>query len=234
VLAFIQSDGDKQLPMAVKVKICGLTRPEDVAAVVRAGADFAGLVFHPVSPRHLRPDQARVIAEQLRGRVRVVALLLNPTDDALAEATAAAKPDFIQLHGSETPKRVAEIRARFGLPIIKGMGIADDDDFHALQGYDAVADMLLFDSKPPTGGPAGGRGHAFDWQLLRKRTITTPWMLAGGLDADNVARAICASGAPGVDVSSGVESAPGIKDAGAIRAFIEAARRTPAVAEQPA
>jgi phosphoribosylanthranilate isomerase len=220
--------------MAVKVKICGLTRAEDAAAVVRASADFAGLVFHRGSPRHLRPDQAQVIAERLRDRVRIVVLLVDANDNVIAEAVAATKPDYIQLHGSEPPKRAAEIRARFGIPVIKAIGIADDSDLDAVPGYEAVADMLLFDSKPSTGAPRGGRGQAFDWQLLRKRRITRPWMLAGGLNADNVARAICASGAPGVDVSSGVESASGIKDAEAIRAFVESARSAEAVAEQPA
>jgi phosphoribosylanthranilate isomerase len=202
--------------------------------VVRTNADFAGLVFHLGSPRHLHPDQARVIAERLRGHVRIVALLINPGDDVLAGAIAAAKPEFVQLHGNESPSRVAEIRARYGIPIIKALGIASESDLQTLAAFEAVADMLLLDSKTPAGLPAGGRGQAFDWQLLRKRTITKPWLLAGGLNADNVARAICASGAPGVDVSSGVESAPGVKDAGAIRAFVEAARTAKAVAEQRA
>jgi phosphoribosylanthranilate isomerase len=220
--------------MTVKVKICGLTRAEDAAAVVRINADFAGLVFHPGSPRHLQSEQARVIAERLRDRVRIVVLLVDANDNVIAEAVAATKPDYIQLHGNEPPKRAAEIRVRFGIPVIKAIGIADDSDLDAIRGYEAVADMLLFDSKLSAGSPAGGRGRAFDWQLLRKRTIAKPWLLAGGLDADNVARAIVASGAPGVDVSSGVESAPGIKDAGAIRAFVEAARTPKALTEQRA
>ena len=210
--------------MTVQVKICGLTRPEDANAAIAAGADFAGLVFHPGSPRDLRPEQARAIAERLRGRVRIVALLANPSDGALADAIAAAQPDFLQLHGSETPARVSELRARSGKPVIKAMGIADDADFQQLAGYEAVADMLLFDAKPVPGAIPGGRGRAFDWQLLRKRTIRKPWLLAGGLDAGNVGRAIRSSGARAVDVSSGVESAPGVKDHAAIRAFGDAAR----------
>jgi phosphoribosylanthranilate isomerase len=220
--------------MTVQVKICGLTRPEDAAAVVAAGADFAGLVFHPGSPRHLRPEQARAIAERLRGRVRIVALLADPTDTAVAEAVAAAKPDFIQLHGSESPGRVAELRARFGKPVIKAIGISDDADFAPLAGYEDVSDMLLFDAKPAAGAVPGGRGRAFDWQLLRKRTISRPWLLAGGLDAANVARAIACAGARGVDVSSGVESAPGVKDGAAIRAFVAAARTAEFAAEEQA
>jgi phosphoribosylanthranilate isomerase len=218
--------------MAIQVKICGLTQPDDANAVAAAGADFAGLVFHPGSPRHLRPEQARAIAERLRGRVRIVVLLANPTDAMLAEAVAAAQPDFIQLHGSESAARVAELRSRSGKPVIKAMGISDDTDFEALSGYEAAADMLLFDAKPSPGAIPGGRGRAFDWRLLRTRTIAKPWLLAGGLDAENVGRAILISGASGVDVSSGVESAPGIKDHDAIRAFIAAARATEFAVEE--
>jgi len=210
--------------MTVQVKICGLTRPDDADAVAAAGADFAGLVFHPGSPRHLRSEQARAIAERLRGRVRIVALLANPTDAMLAEAVAAAQPDFIQLHGSESAARVAELRSRSGKPVIKAMGVSDKTDFGGLSGYETAADMLLFDAKPSPGATPGGRGRAFDWQLLRTRTIAKPWLLAGGLDAENVGRAILISGASGVDVSSGVECAPGVKDHDAIRAFIAAAR----------
>ncbi|MGH6877104.1 MAG: phosphoribosylanthranilate isomerase [Rhizomicrobium sp.] len=222
-LAFDLYGDHKRRPMTVQVKICGLTRPEDAAAVVAANADFAGLVFHPGSPRNLQPDQARAIAERLRGLVRIVALLVNPTDGALAEATAV-KPDFIQLHGSETPARVADVRIRFGKPVIKAVGISDEADFEQLAGYEEVADMLLFDAKPVAGGIPGGRGCAFDWQLLRKRRIAKPWLLAGGLDAQNVARAIACASARAVDVSSGVESSPGMKVAEAIHGFVAAAR----------
>ena len=209
--------------MAVKVKICGLTRAEDAAAVVYAGADFAGLVFHPGSPRQLGAEQARAIAARLRNQVRIVSLFVDPDDEALARGVAASQPDFIQLHGNEQPRRVAEIRARFGIPVIKAIGIAENADFEPLPGYEAVADMLLFDAKPALGA-TGGRGVTFDWQLLRKRTIRKPWLLAGGLDARNVARAIVTARAPAVDVSSGVESSPGVKDADAVRAFVTAAR----------
>ncbi|HTT85491.1 MAG TPA: phosphoribosylanthranilate isomerase [Rhizomicrobium sp.] len=220
--------------MTVQVKICGLTRPEDVGAVAAAGADFAGLVFHPGSPRHLRPEQARAIAERLRGRVRVVALLVNPTDAALADAMAAAKPDFVQLHGSEPPARVAELRALSGKPVIKAMGISDEADFELLPAYETVADMLLFDAKPLPEAIPGGLGRAFDWRLLRTRTIRKPWLLAGGLDAENVGRAISGSGARGVDVSSGVERAPGVKDGERIRAFVAAARTAEFATEERA
>jgi phosphoribosylanthranilate isomerase len=215
------ADGDN--PMTVQVKICGLTRPEDADAVVAAGADFAGLVFHPPSPRHLRPEQARAIAERLRGRVRIVALLVDPSDAALADAVAAAQPDCVQLHGSESPGRVAQLRATFRKPMIKAMGISDEMDFQSLANYEAVADMLLFDAKPSPGATPGGRGHAFDWKLLCRRTIRKPWLLSGGLDAGNVGRAIQSSGARAVDVSSGVENVPGLKDRQAIHAFVAAA-----------
>ena len=220
--------------MTVQVKICGLTLPEDATAVAAAGADFAGLVFHPGSPRHLRLEQARAIAERLRGRVRIVVLFVNPADATLAEAMAAVSPDFIQLHGDEPAARVAELRARFGKPVIKAMGISDETDLAALNSYEAVADMLLFDAKPVPGGIPGGRGRAFDWRLLRTRTIKKPWLLAGGLDTGNVGRAISNSGAPGVDVSSGVESAPGVKDSEAIRAFIAAAHAAEFAVEEQA
>jgi phosphoribosylanthranilate isomerase len=219
--------------MTVKVKICGLTRPEDALATAGAGADFAGLVFHPGSPRHLSPEKARVIAEKLRGRVRIVTLFVDPKDETIKEAIAATKPDYIQLHGDEGPNRVAEIRARFGIPVIKSIGISEDGDFRAVPDYEAVADMLLFDTKAVAGAP-GGRGRTFDWQLLRRRTIRKPWLLAGGLNAQNVTRAMAAANATGVDVSSGVETAPGLKDAEAIRAFIQAARAAEFAAEQPA
>ncbi|HEY6579431.1 MAG TPA: phosphoribosylanthranilate isomerase, partial [Rhizomicrobium sp.] len=159
----------------------------------------------------------------------------DPSDSAAAEAVAAAKPDFIQLHGGETPARAAELRARFGIQIIKALGIADDGDFEQALCYEAAADMLLFDAKPPAGaGAPGGRARAFDWQLLRKRTIGKPWLLAGGLDAQNVARAIRCAGAWAVDVSSGVETAPGVKDGEAIRSFVAAARASASAPEPTA
>ncbi len=211
--------------MAMVVKICGLTRADDADAVARARADFAGLVFHPRSPRRVLPEHAATIAARLRGHARIVALFSDPQDDELAAVTASLRPDFLQLHGAETPGRVAAIRGRFGCPVIKAMAVADAEDFASLAAYEAVADMLLFDAKPAsTATREGGHGRAFDWQLLRGRSIKRPWLLAGGLTAENVARAIRAAEAPGVDVSSGVESAPGIKDAQAVLAFTAAAR----------
>ncbi|HLY05092.1 MAG TPA: phosphoribosylanthranilate isomerase [Rhizomicrobium sp.] len=219
--------------MATKVKICGLTRPEDALAAARAGADFAGLVFHPGSPRYVSPDKAGAIAAALRGRVPVVALFVDAGDQTIAGGAAAARPDFLQLHGSESPKRVAEIRARFGIPVVKAIGISEAQDFDQVPEYEAVADMLLFEGKTAS-GLQGGMGCAFDWQLLRERRIRKPWLLAGGLNVQNVARAIRTAGAPGVDVSSGVETAPGIKDAQKIADFVAAARAAEFAVEQPA
>lgn len=209
--------------MAIKIKICGVTRLEDAIAAARTGADYAGLVFHRGSPRCLSIEKAQSIAANLRNRVQIVALFADADNCTIAETVDSVKPDLLQLHGIESPGRVAEIRRRFDCPVIKAIGIADGDDFSAVPGYEAVADMLLFDGKPAAGAP-GGRGVPFDWQLLRGRMIRKPWLLAGGLNVQNAARAIAIAGAPGVDVSSGVETSPGVKDEQAIRAFVEAAR----------
>lgn len=219
--------------MSIKVKICGLTRLDDALAAAQAGADFAGLVFHPGSQRYIRSEAAHAIAERLRGRVRIVALFVDANDQMIAHGVDAAKPDFLQLHGSEPPARVAEIRARFGVPIMKAIAISDACDFDTLPEYEAAADMLLFEGKPATGRP-GGRGCTFDWQLLRERKIGKPWLLAGGLNVQNVARAVATAGARGVDVSSGVETSPGVKDAPMIRDFVAAARAANVRAEHAA
>jgi phosphoribosylanthranilate isomerase len=211
--------------MAIEVKICGIASAAAADAVVRAGADFAGLVFHPHSPRRVALDQAAQLSARLKGRARVVALFSDPSDDDLAAAIAAANPDMIQLHGREAPPRVAEIRARFGLPVIKAIAVAEADDLGSVPHYERVADMLLFDAKPPhSAAREGGHGAAFDWQLLRGRSFKRPWFLAGGLNPENVARAIRSAGAKAVDVSSGVETAPAVKDADLIGRFVAAAR----------
>ncbi|HEY1632810.1 MAG TPA: phosphoribosylanthranilate isomerase [Rhizomicrobium sp.] len=209
--------------MAIQVKICGLTTAEAADAALAVGADFAGLVFFPASPRFVAPDQAASLATRLRGRTRIVALLADAKDDAIAAAIAAANPDFLQLHGQETPDRAGEIRAKFGKPVIKVIAVADAGDLACVARYDV--EMFLFDAKAPaTANRPGGHGAAFDWQLLRERSFGRPWLLAGGLNPENVARAIDAAGAPGVDVSSGVEERPGVKSPEMIRAFVSAAR----------
>jgi phosphoribosylanthranilate isomerase len=225
LLAFRGFGGDKRRPMGIQVKICGISSAEAADAAVRAGAEFVGLVFHPQSPRRVMPDQAAQLAARLRGRVRIVALLFDPKDEEVAAAFAAARPDFLQLHGRETPERVSDLRTRFGKPVIKAIGVADAADVASAAAYEMVADMLLFDAKAP--GCAlrpGGHGSAFDWQLLRGRTFSRPWLLAGGLSAENVTRAIHAAEPDGVDISSGVETAPGVKDPEMIRAFIASVR----------
>lgn len=211
--------------MSVRVKICGLKEPAHVAAAVAAGAAYVGFVFFPKSPRHLDiPDAARLAADVPPG-VAKVALTVDATDaelDAIADAVAI---DMLQLHGAESPERVVEVRARYGLPVMKAVGIADEADLAAIQSYGKVADQLLIDAKPPKGAVLpGGNGLAFDWQLVARKYWPCPWMLAGGLTPDNVAAAVRLTGARQVDVSSGVERAPGVKDEGLIRAFVAAAR----------
>ena len=211
--------------MAIQVKICGIASAEAADAAARAGADFAGLVFHSRSPRHLTPQNAAQLAARLRGKVHVVALLSDPKDEEIAAVIAAAQPEFIQLHGSESPERVADLRARFGTAVIKAIHVADSSDMACVPSYESAADMLLFDAKAPAlSTREGGHGAPFDWRLLRGRTFRRPWLLAGGLNPENVACAVRAATAPGVDVSSGVEKSPGVKDVELIGAFVRAAR----------
>lgn len=220
--------------MTIQVKICGINSVESADAAVRAGADFAGLVFHPKSPRVLNMEQARALSERMKGRTRVVALTVDPDDAALKTIVVHAKPDFIQLHGSESVARVGEIKSMTSLPVVKVISVAEAADISNASAYEGVADMLMFDAKAPSGSTReGGHGAVFDWQILRGRTFLRPWLLAGGLNVDNVARAISISGAPGVDVSSGVETAPGVKSADMIRSFVESARKPQLTSAQP-
>ena len=201
----------------IRVKICGLTQPSQVAAAAEAGAAYIGFNFFPKSPRYLDPEVARTLALEVPPGVGKVALVVDADDSALAALLDRVPIDIVQLHGSESPERVAEVRERFGLPVMKALGIASEDDLPALDAYGAVADQILVDAKPPPGGILpGGNGIVFDWRV--------PWMLAGGLTSANVAEAIRLTGARQVDVSSGVETAPGTKDPALIRAFVEAAR----------
>jgi phosphoribosylanthranilate isomerase len=209
----------------VRVKICGLRTAADVAAVATAGAGYAGFVFFPKSPRHLTIEAARDLALAAPEGLCKVALTVD-ADDATLDAIVGAVPlDMLQLHGHETPARVAEVKARYGLPVMKAMGVADEGDLAGLMEMSLVADQLLIDAKPPKGAQLpGGNGLAFDWRLLVGRKWLRPWMLAGGLTPGNVAQAVRLTGARQVDVSSGVESAPGVKDAGLIAAFVQAAQ----------
>lgn len=211
--------------MSVAVKICGLTSAAAVDAAIGASATYGGLVFHPNSPRFVVPDQARMLAQHMRGRLKSVALIADLDDARIGDVVKMVQPDFLQLHGNETVKRTSEIRSRFGLPVIKALPVAEPADLDTVAEYAAQADMLLFDARPPKGAQrGGGHGAAFDWKILAGRHFPKPWLLAGGLTPDNVARAIALSGAQMVDVSSGVESAPGVKDAVKITAFVEATR----------
>lgn len=209
----------------LRVKICGLRTPADVAAVADAGAVYMGLVFFPKSPRNVTIDEARELALAAPVGLAKVALMVDP-DDALLDAVTQAVPlDMIQLHGAETPDRVVEVRARTGLPVMKVVGLRDAADLPALDAYAEVADQLLVDAKPAEGADLpGGNGVGFDWRLIAGREWTVPWMLAGGLNAANVGEAIRLTGAKQVDLSSGVESAPGVKDAALIAEFMAATR----------
>ena len=208
----------------IRVKICGLTSARDVSAAVAARAAYVGFVFFEKSPRNLGLEQAAALALPVPPGVAKVALTVDADDAALDALTAAVPLDFLQLHGHETPERVREVKARYGLPVIKAIGVAEADDLAQIEIYARVADQLLIDAKPPKGATRpGGNALAFDWTLIAGRRWTLPWLLAGGLVPENVAEAIKLTGARQLDVSSGVESAPGIKDPALIRAFIEAA-----------
>lgn len=212
----------------VQVKICGLRSAADLAAVAEAGARYAGFVFFEKSPRHLSLEAARALAAEAPLGLAKVALVVNADDAALDALTETVPLDILQLHGAETPARVAEIRARYGLPVMKAVGIANAEDLPALADYEAVADQILVDAKPPRNADLpGGNGVSFDWRLIAGRSWRKPWMLAGGLTPDNVAEAIRLTGAPQVDVSSGVESAPGLKDPDRIAGFVAAAQAGP-------
>lgn len=209
----------------IRVKICGLTRAEDVAAVAAAGAAYAGFVFFPKSPRNVSIEAARNLAIEVPVGIAKVALVVNADDAALDAITAAVPLDILQLHGSETPERVTEIRTRYGLPVMKAVGVADADDVAKLDIYAQVADQILVDAKPPKDAVLpGGNGVSFDWRLISARRWARPWMLAGGLTPENAAEAVALTGTRQVDVSSGVETAPGVKDAGLIRDFVSAVR----------
>jgi len=211
--------------MASTVKICGLSTAATMEAALDAGANMVGLVFFARSPRFVGLDHARELAAQARERARVVALTVDAGDDLLSAIVAVVGPDMLQLHGRETPQRVAAIKQIYGLPAMKAIGVSEADDFDRARTYEDVADWLLVDAKPPQGAILpGGNGRPFDWRLARGFKPRIPWLLSGGLDADNVAEAIALSGARGVDVSSGVERAPGVKDEMRIAAFAAAAR----------
>jgi len=209
----------------VAVKICGLINPSDVRVVAEAGATYCGFVFFSKSPRNVSFEQAAAMAVEAPVGLGKVALTVN-ADDAFLDALTGRVPlDMLQLHGSETPERVLEVKVRYGLPVMKAVGVASAADLPALDAYQHVADQILVDAKPPENGDLpGGNGLTFDWRLIAGRRWTVPWMLAGGLTPENLAEAIRMTGTRQVDLSSGVESAPGVKDATMICAFMDASR----------
>ncbi|MDD3837973.1 MAG: phosphoribosylanthranilate isomerase [Phenylobacterium sp.] len=214
------------MPGRVQAKICGVSTPEAVRAALDGGAEYLGLVFFPASPRAVRIADAARLAEPVRGRAKIVALTVDPDDALLEEIRAGLDPDFIQLHGKESPARVREVAGRAGAGVIKALPVAEAADLDAAAAYEGVADHLMFDAKPPkTSDRPGGHGSSFDWSLLTGRRFSRPWFLAGGLDPWNVADAVRLSGAPIADVSTGVERGPGLKDPALIAAFLDAVRK---------
>ncbi|CAN7733240.1 phosphoribosylanthranilate isomerase [Bosea sp. LjRoot9] len=207
------------------VKICGLSTPETLAVALEAGADMIGLNFHPKSPRFVTVEQATALAAMARGRAEIVALIVDWDETQAMSLVEAVKPDWLQLHGRETPEQVRALKAATGLPVMKALGIAGTEDLAAVEAHRGVADRILLDAKPPKDAAyPGGHGRPFDWTLLAELDPGLRFMLSGGLDPANVAEAIRITRPTGVDVSSGVETAPGVKDAGRIRDFIAAAR----------
>ena len=211
--------------MNTRMKFCGLRTSADVSAAVEAGAAYVGFVFFPPSPRYLTPEDAAPIAAQVPEGIAKVALVVNADDELLDHITETLPIDMLQLHGKETPERLAEIKRRYGLPVMKAVGVAGPEDLEKLDTYLRVADQVLVDAKPPKDATLpGGNGLAFDWRLIAGRRWPVPWMLAGGLTEANVAEAMRLTGARQVDVSSGIETAPGIKDSFLMQSFAEAVR----------
>jgi phosphoribosylanthranilate isomerase len=210
--------------MITKTKICGITTPEALDAAIAGGADFIGLVFFAKSPRNLEVPVAKELAARARGKVKIVALTVDADDRTLNEIVEEVRPDALQLHGRESPERVAEIKKTFGLPVFKAIPVATAADAAAAQSYTASADLILFDAKPSVTDLPGGNGRTFDWEAVQGISASIPFMLSGGLDAENVVEAIARTHAAAVDVSSGVERAPGVKDPERIRRFLLAVK----------
>lgn len=212
--------------MKPDVKICGLKSQETVERAVARGATHIGFIFFPRSPRNIEPAAAGELADRVRGRARIVAVTVDADTDELDEIVDQVKPDFLQLHGSETPERLLTLKALYGLPLIKALSVRDADDLERIDPYIGIADRFLFDAKPPKGSELpGGNGVSFDWRILRSLDGSIDYMLSGGLNKDNVGSALALTRARAIDVSSGVESAPGIKDLGMIDAFFDAVEK---------
>ncbi|UWF58891.1 phosphoribosylanthranilate isomerase [Brucella sp. 2716] len=209
--------------MALDIKICGLKTPEAVAAALDGGATHIGFIFFPKSPRHITPDAAARLRAAATGRAGAVAVTVDADDETLDEIVKTVRPDMLQLHGGETPERVRFLKARYNLPVMKAFSIREADDLEAIAPYRGIADRFLFDAKPPKGSELpGGNGISFDWNLLAALDADIDYMLSGGLNADNIAEALLKTGAPGIDISSGVECAPGEKDVRLIENFFQA------------
>ncbi|MDX0422885.1 phosphoribosylanthranilate isomerase [Sinorhizobium medicae] len=215
--------------MKTEVKICGLKTAEALQRAVALGASHTGFIFFPKSPRNIEPDDAGRLAELARGRAKIVAVTVDADNDDLDEIVSALHPEVLQLHGSENPERVLAIKALYGLPVIKALAIREASDLERIAPYIGIADRFLLDAKPPAGSDLpGGNGVSFDWRLLDALDANVDYMLSGGLNASNVEDALALTGARAIDTSSGVESAPGIKDLTLMDAFFEAIRRAEA------
>lgn len=211
--------------MTPEIKICGLKSADAIERAVRRGASHLGFIFFEKSPRNIEPDIAGKLADAVRGSVKIVAVTVDADNDELDEIIHLMKPDMLQLHGHESPERVLNVKAVYGLPIIKAFSIRDADDLAKIDPYIGIADKFLFDAKPPAGSDLpGGNGVSFDWTLLHSLDEGVDYMLSGGLNKDNIAHALAETGAKGIDASSGVESAPGVKDLAMIDAFFDAIR----------
>lgn len=208
------------------IKICGLRTPEAVLRAVELGASHIGFIFFEKSPRNIEPADAAELAELVRGRAKIVAVTVNADNDDLDEIVALVRPDILQMHGGESPERVLTIKAVYGLPVMKAFSVREAADLGKIDAYVGIADRFLFDAKPPVGSDLpGGNGVSFDWTLMHALDGNVDYMLSGGLNKDNVGEAIAVTRAPGIDVSSGVESAPGVKDIGRMEEFFAAVRR---------
>lgn len=211
--------------MTLDIKICGLKSEDALAAALAGGASHVGFIFFPKSPRNIAPADAGRLREAATGRAKAVAVTVDADDATLDAIVAGMRPDMLQLHGHETPERVAALKARYGLPAIKAFSIRETADLSAIEPYRGVADRFLFDAKPPRGAELpGGNGVPFDWRVLAALEPGVDYMLSGGLNAENIGEALRLVSPAGIDISSGVESAPGVKDAGLIDAFFRAVR----------
>lgn len=209
-----------------QIKICGIKTMDILNTAISSGARFIGFVFYPPSPRHVNIDTAKELALMLPTGTRAVGLFVDPTDEQLDSVTGRVQLDMLQLHGSETPERIQQIKDKYALPIIKAIPVRTAEDIEQARRFEDIVDWLLFDAKPETSDLPGGTGKSFDWTLLKNKEFSKPWMLSGGLDPDNVSEALKTLSPKAVDVSSGVESARGVKDAGKIKTFIKAVQNT--------